>query len=65
MTNYVLITQAINDIPYKREHVSLLIRRGKVKGQKVGGVWLVDLDGLKEYYVRMESLGSKRHSTRK
>ena len=62
MANYVLIAEAIKDVPYKREHISLLIREGKVPGHKIGGIWVVDLDELKEYYARMEELGSKRHN---
>jgi hypothetical protein len=58
----VLISEAVKEVPYKREHVSLLLRENKVKGQKFGGVWLVDLEDLKEYYQRMEDLGSKRHN---
>jgi len=65
MINYVLIAEAIKDVPYKREHISLLIRKGKVKGYKIGGVWAVNLDELKEYYARMEELGPKRHNPHK
>lgn len=60
----VLITQAIQEVPYTHEHVTLLLRKQKVKGQKVGGTWLVDLDDLKQYYAKMEELGNKRHDPR-
>ena len=60
MANLVLIAQAAVEVEYTTEHISLLLRQGKVKGQKVGGVWLVDLDDLKRYEREMNALGTKK-----
>lgn len=65
MANYVLIAEATQHVPYTREHISLLIREGKVKGQKIGGIWTVDLDNLKEHHQKMEDLGTKRYNPHK
>lgn len=62
MATLVLISEAIQEIPYTKEHVSLLLREQKIQGRKAGGIWFVDLDDLKAYYLKMEELGPKRHN---
>ncbi len=62
MNNYVLIIEAAKHVPYAKEHISWLLREGKVKGYKTGMVWFVDLEDLKEYHSKMEELGSHRHN---
>ena len=61
MNNYVLIAEAIKEVPYAGEHIAHLLREKKVQGKKIGGTWLVDIEDLKAYYERMENLGNKRH----
>jgi hypothetical protein len=65
MANYILIAEALEQVPYKREHLSWLLREGKVKGRKVSGVWLVDIDDLKEYHSKMEELGPHKHDPKR
>lgn len=65
MANYILIAEALKEVPYKREHLSWLLRENKVKGRKVSGIWLVDIDDLKEYYAKMEELGSHKHDPKR
>jgi hypothetical protein len=65
MNKYVLIAEALEEVPYKREHLSWLLRENKVKGRKVSGVWLVDLEDLKDYHAKMEELGTHRHDPRR
>ena len=60
MPNYVLIAEAAESSSYTPQHISLLLRQGRVKGKKVGGTWLVDLDDLKRYEQEMKELGTKR-----
>ena len=60
MPNLVLIAQAAQEVSYSVKHISLLLRQGKIKGQKIGGTWLVDLDDLKRYEQEMNALGTKR-----
>lgn len=60
MANLVLIAQVAEESSYTPEHISLLLRQGKVAGQKVGGVWLVDSDDLKRYEKDMTDLGTKK-----
>jgi hypothetical protein len=65
MANWILIAEAVEQTSYTRDHIGLLIRQGKVTGRKAGGVWLVDLDSLKEYERRMEELGDKKFTPKK
>ena len=60
MTNLVLIAQAAQESEYSAIHIRLLLRKRLVKGQKVGGTWLVDLDDLKRYEQGMMRLGTKK-----
>ena len=60
MTNLVLIAQVAQESEYTADHIRLLLRKRLIKGQKVGGTWLVDLDDLERYEQEMKQLGSKR-----
>lgn len=60
MANLVLVAEAAKQSTYKPNHIRHLLREGFVKGQKIGGTWLVDLDSLKIYERRMEEEGSKK-----
>jgi hypothetical protein len=60
MANLVLIAQAAQEVTYSVKHISLLLRQGKIKGQKIGGTWLVDLEDLKRYEQEMNQLGTKK-----
>jgi hypothetical protein len=60
MGELVLVTVATQKTGYSPPHITLLLRQGKVAGEKVGGVWLVDLDSLKQYEATMNELGPKK-----
>ena len=60
MADLVLIAEAVGQTSYTREHIALLVRQGKVNGRKVRGIWLVELESLKEYEARMNELGSQK-----
>ena len=65
MANLVLIAEAAEESSYTTQHISLLLRKGIIKGRKVGRIWLVDLDDLKRYEGEMDSLGTRRHDPTK
>jgi hypothetical protein len=60
MANLVLIAKALEVSKYTDRHIRMLLKQNKVKGEKQGGVWLVDLDSLKEYESQMEKQGSQK-----
>jgi hypothetical protein len=60
MANLVLVAQAVAASEYSDVHIRFLLREGLVKGEKVGGIWLVDLDDLKRYEQEMEDLGQRK-----
>ena len=60
MPDFVLVAQAAQESDYSSIHIRFLLRKGHVKGQKVGGTWLVDLDDLKRYEAEMKRLGPQR-----
>ena len=60
MPDLVLIAEAAEQSSYTAHHISLLLRQGRVKGRKVGGTWLVDLDDLRRYEREMNELGTRK-----
>jgi hypothetical protein len=60
MGELVLVTVAAQKTGYSTPHITLLLRQGKIKGEKVGGIWLVDLDSLRDYEALMNELGTKK-----
>jgi hypothetical protein len=58
----VLIEQAMKESSYDKNHIAYLARKGIIKGEKHGGVWLIDLESLKEYEARMMAEGTRRHT---
>ena len=65
MANLILIDQAMKESSYDRNHIAYLARKGLIKGEKHGGVWLIDLDSLKEYETQMKSEGAKKYDPTK
>lgn len=62
MANLVLIEQAVKESEYDRNHIAYLARKGFIRGEKHGGVWLIDLNSLKEYEARMKEEGTQKHT---
>jgi hypothetical protein len=60
MGQLVLITVAAQQTTYSTSHIALLLRQRRVAGEKVGGIWMVDLVSLKAYEAAMQELGSKK-----
>lgn len=60
VSNLVLIDQAVKESSYDRNHIAYLARKGSIRGEKHGGVWLIDLDSLKEYEAQMQTEGTKK-----
>jgi hypothetical protein len=60
MANLVLISKACEESMYSDRHIRQLLKQKKIIGEKQGGVWLIDLDSLKEYEARMKEEGPKK-----
>ena len=60
MQNLVLVSKATEECSYSDRHIRLLVRKKFVKGEKQGGIWLVDLDDLKNYEAKMKSEGNQK-----
>lgn len=60
MANFVLVAQAVEHSDYTVEHIRYLVRNKLVISQKVGRIWLVDLDDLKRYEQMMKEAGSTK-----
>ncbi len=63
MANLVPVTDAANESSYSAPHIRTLLIKGAIQGRKSGGIWLVDLDDLKTYELRMLELDKKKFTT--
>ena len=45
---------------YNKEHITRLIREGKIKAKKFGFVWQVSRSSILDYTEKTEKLGGKR-----
>jgi len=62
VSQLILVDQAAAQSDYDKNYIRYLVRKGFVKGEKHGGVWLIDLDSLKDYEARMKAAGSQKHT---
>lgn len=60
MANLVLVDQAAKESEYNADHIRYLARKGFIKAEKHGGIWLVDQESLVEYETKMKSEGTKK-----
>ena len=66
--DFVTIREAVarDEVPYTAGWVKALVRRGTVKGTKIGGrrrgQWLVHLPSLRKYVARMAAVGTQKHT---
>lgn len=65
MPNLMLVEQAAKESQYHPDHIRYLARKGLIRGEKHGGIWLVDLDSLKEYESVMNAEGTQKHTPAK
>ncbi|MDP3800152.1 MAG: tail fiber domain-containing protein [bacterium] len=47
--DFTLISRVANQTPYSQEYLSLLVRKNKIKGKKLNGIWHVSQTDLKRY----------------
>lgn len=60
MSTLVSVSRAAELSVYQTAHIRQLLRKNLIKGEKQGGIWLVDLESLKEYEKRVEKEGTKK-----
>jgi excisionase family DNA binding protein len=57
---WITVSDAAKLSGYNKEHITRLIREGKIKAKKFSIVWQVNRDSLEAYIAKTEKLGSKR-----
>ena len=65
MPNLVLIEQAAQLSDYDKDHIRYLARKGFIRGEKHGLIWLIDLESLKDYETRMKAEGTQKYDPTK
>jgi excisionase family DNA binding protein len=57
---WITVSDASKITGYNEEHITRLIREGKIKAKKFSIVWQVSRSSLLAYLARTEKLGNKR-----
>jgi excisionase family DNA binding protein len=57
---WITVQEAAKISGYNEEHITRLIREGKINAKKFSIVWQVNRDSLKAYITKTEKLGNKR-----
>ena len=59
---YVSVEEASQITGYSEQYIRRLLRQGKVKAEKKGSMWWVEMESLEAYKHEMDSLGSDKYS---
>jgi excisionase family DNA binding protein len=54
-TDFLNCQEAAQRLGCTRQHVSRLVRRGQLIGQKIGRDWIISRDSIKRYAARREN----------
>jgi excisionase family DNA binding protein len=57
---WITVADAAKISGYNKEHITRLIREGKIKAKKFSIVWQVNRESLENYLTKTEKLGEKR-----
>jgi len=58
----VTVTEAAKETGLSHEHITSLARKGKISARKAAGVWLIEIESLREYVQKMKELGPRKHN---
>jgi len=58
---YIPLVEASQLCPYSQEYLSLLARKGKIKAEKIDGVWYTTPEAIKDYVARQAELSEKEY----
>ena len=61
MTEWLTVPEAAEMAHYTAYYIRLLLRAGKLQGEKKGRDWWVDHRDLLRYLAEMKELGPKKH----
>ena len=59
---YVSVEEASQITGYSEQYIRRLLRQGKIKAEKKGAMWWVEMESLEAYKHEMDSLGSDKYS---
>jgi excisionase family DNA binding protein len=57
---YVSVEEASKITGYATTYIRQLLRENKIEASKKGTMWWIDLESLKEYKSKMDTLGNDR-----
>lgn len=62
---YISAREASKETGYTQQHISWLIREGRVKGRKFAQTWMVDKESLLAYVESAKNSGDDRYGPRR
>lgn len=60
LADYITTDEAAEISGYHVNYIRRIMRQGKVKGRKIGLVWLIERDSLQAYLTLVARLGTSR-----
>ena len=57
---WISVRDAAKLTGYNKEHITRLIREGKIEAKKFSIVWQISRDSLQAYIAKAEKLGNRR-----
>jgi excisionase family DNA binding protein len=58
---YVSVEEAAEVTGYASAYIRRLLRQNKIKAEKKGTMWWIDLESLKAYKQKMDALGNDKY----
>ena len=58
---YVSVEEASQITGYSEQYIRRLLRQGKIKAEKKGTMWWINLESLTEYKKEMDALGNDKY----
>ena len=59
------VSEAGKETAYNEEYIRRLIRNGDIEAVKVGNVWLIKVESLKNYVKGVEDINDNRYGPKK
>ena len=54
LSGYISLSEAANGTPHSQDYLSLLVRKGKISGKKIGRNWFTTRATVQEYISRQQ-----------
>ena len=64
INQHITVQAAAEATGYNIQYLRRMLRSGALEGIKIGQMWLIDMDALEAYLIRVESTSDRRCGSR-